>query len=175
MRALAADTARKVAALEGRVWVVDDSPMQTERAGRLLSAHYDIETFLEGGSLLERLSDGELPDLILLDWQMPGVSGLDVCVFLRERYDEVTLPILMLTARGSKTDFAEGVLAGANDYVPKPFRFASVASVGIGFRYQRPHAVHSTIRKPWWVVCGRKSSAPHSGHGRASAAPGRRS
>jgi PAS domain S-box-containing protein len=108
-------------AARGRVWIVDDSPLQTERAKQLLSAHYALEVFLEGGSVLERVSEGDLPDLILLDWQMPGVSGLEVCHFLRERHDEVTLPILMLTARGARQDFTEGLSAGANDYVAKPY------------------------------------------------------
>ncbi|HKO89819.1 MAG TPA: response regulator, partial [Polyangiaceae bacterium] len=107
--------------VRGRVWVVDDSPLQNERAAQLLAPHYSLEVFLEGASLLERISEGDLPDLILLDWQMPGVSGLEVCQFLRERYDEVVLPILMLTSRGARQDFIEGLSAGANDYVAKPF------------------------------------------------------
>jgi len=114
------------ASKRGRVWVVDDSRVQTERATQLLSLHYAVEVFLEGGSLLERISDTDLPDLILLDWQMPGVSGLEVCQFLRERYDEVTLPILMLTSRGAQQDFTEGLSAGANDYVAKPYNDAEL-------------------------------------------------
>lgn len=105
----------------GCVWVVDDSRLEADRICQLLSEGYDVESFSEGAVMLERLSEQSTPDLILLDWQMPGVSGLDVCRFLRERYDEVSLPILMLTSRGAKEDFREGLCAGANDYVAKPY------------------------------------------------------
>ena len=123
-----------------RVWVVDDSQLEAERACRLLGRLYDADTFVEGAALLERLSDGDLPDLILLDWQMPGVSGLEVCQFLRERYDEVTLPILMLTARGAKKDFTEGLSAGANDYVAKPYDDAELLArvKAVLRRFERP-------------------------------------
>jgi PAS domain S-box-containing protein len=105
----------------GEVWVVEDSRLEAERICQLLSRHYRAESFSEGGAMLERMSERPPPDLILLDWQMPGVSGLEVCRFLRERHDEVSLPILMLTARGAKEDFREGLSAGANDYVAKPY------------------------------------------------------
>lgn len=106
----------------GSVWVVDDSKLELQRTCRLLdAAGYQTEAFLEGGPLLETIVGPERPDLVLLDWQMPGVSGLEVCRFLRERFDEVSLPVLMLTARGAKEDFTEGLLAGANDYVAKPY------------------------------------------------------
>jgi sigma-B regulation protein RsbU (phosphoserine phosphatase) len=105
----------------GRVWIVDDSKLEIERASRLLSGAHEIESFLEGTLMVERLAAGPAPDVVLLDWQMPGLSGLELCRFLREQYDEVTLPILMLTARGAREDFAEGLAAGANDYVAKPY------------------------------------------------------
>ncbi len=105
----------------GRVWVVEDSRLEAERISRLLEAEYQIESFVEGAAMLERCGNAALPDLVLLDWQMPGVSGLEACRFLRERYDQVRLPILMLTSRGSRQDFTEGLSAGANDYVAKPY------------------------------------------------------
>lgn len=105
----------------GRVWIVDDSKLEIERASRLLGGAHEIEGFLEGAVMLERLAAETPPDVVLLDWQMPGLSGLELCRFLREQHDEVTLPILMLTARGAREDFAEGLAAGANDYVAKPY------------------------------------------------------
>ncbi len=108
-------------AARARVWVVDDSPLESQRVCSLLSQQYEVDAFSEGASMLERLSAGVAPDLVLLDWQMPGVSGVEACRFLRERYDEVSLPILMLTSRGARQDFAEGLMAGANDYVAKPY------------------------------------------------------
>ncbi|MGV3621554.1 MAG: sensor histidine kinase [Archangium sp.] len=105
----------------GRVWVVDDSPAEAQRTQTLLAKFYEVETFHEGASLLERLATDAGPDLILLDWQMPGVSGLDTCRFIRERRDEVSLPILMLTVRGSRQDMTSALAVGANDYVAKPY------------------------------------------------------
>lgn len=143
--AAAASTARAL----GRVWVVDDSQLQNERATRLLAQHYAVEDFPDGSALLERLSDDQLPDLILLDWQMPGVSGLDVCHFLRERYDEVTLPILMLTARGAKQDFTDGLSAGANDYVAKPYDDAELLARVRGLVRTRQQARALRDREEW--------------------------
>lgn len=133
----------------GGVWVVDDSQLQTERATRLLAQHYSVETFPDGSALLERLSAEELPDLILLDWQMPGVSGLEVCQFLRERFDEVTLPILMLTARGAKQDFTDGLSAGANDYVAKPYDDAELLARVRGLVRTRQQARALRDREEW--------------------------
>ncbi|MEO8179609.1 MAG: response regulator [Deltaproteobacteria bacterium] len=136
----------------GRVWVVDDSRLQTERASRLLAEYYTVEPFLEGAALLERLSEGAHPDLILLDWQMPGVSGLEVCQFLRERYDEVTLPILMLTAKGSKTDFTDGLSAGANDYVAKPYDDAELLARVRGLVRTAQQARAMREREEWFAT-----------------------
>ncbi|MEY4548699.1 MAG: hypothetical protein RL685_4894 [Pseudomonadota bacterium] len=136
----------------GRVWVVDDSQLQTERATRLLAQHYTVESFPDGSALLERLSEGELPDLILLDWQMPGVTGLEVCQFLRERYDEVTLPILMLTARGAKQDFTDGLSAGANDYVAKPYDDAELLARVRGLVRTRQQARALRDREEWFAA-----------------------
>jgi PAS domain S-box-containing protein len=135
-----------------RVWVVDDSHLEAERACRLLGRQYDAESFVEGAALLERLSEGDHPDLILLDWQMPGVSGLEVCQFLRERYDEVSLPILMLTSRGAKKDFTEGLLAGANDYVAKPYDDAELLARVRTLVRTRQQARAMREREAWFAT-----------------------
>lgn len=109
------------AAPRTRIWIVDDSKLEIERATHVLAVDYELESFSEGALMLERLGAEQLPSVVLLDWQMPGLSGVELCRFLREQYDEVTLPILMLTGRGAREDFAEGLAAGANDYVAKPY------------------------------------------------------
>ncbi|MCP3144728.1 hybrid sensor histidine kinase/response regulator [Pyxidicoccus xibeiensis] len=103
-----------------RVWLVDDSPTQLRRARDFLAKHYTVETFSTAEEMLERLT-GPPPDVLILDWELPGVSGLDACRFVREHYDDVTLPILMLSSRGAHEDFSVGLQAGANDYVAKPY------------------------------------------------------
>lgn len=103
------------------VWVVDDSPLESEMARRLLSERYDVEVFSDGPTLLERIAGGVRPDLLVLDWHMPEMSGLEVCRFLRETHDEASLPILVLTATGGHEDLLEGLAAGANDFYTKAF------------------------------------------------------
>ena len=107
-----------------RVWLVDDSPLEIEHTRGILSRAYQVETFTDGASLLERLAQPgiELPELLLLDWLMPGVTGLEACHFLREHYGPTDLPILVLTASTHEGALEEAFAAGANDYVAKPAR-----------------------------------------------------
>ena len=106
----------------GRVWVVDDSPLEARRTREVLEGTYAVDVFTDAASLIERLAHGQvLPHLVLLDWHMPGVSGLESLLFLRERYDEVMLPVLVLTASHREEDLEAALGAGANDFVPKPF------------------------------------------------------
>jgi PAS domain S-box-containing protein len=109
---------------EGRavVWIVDDSSQQRERTARLLGDDYLIVGFDNGEEAIERLSSGTAPDLLILDWEMPGLSGVEVCEFIRSRTDEVTLPVLMLTGRSDGSDLAGALSVGANDYLIKPYR-----------------------------------------------------
>lgn len=105
----------------GLIWLVDDSPLEIEIAKRVLAAQHEVRVFLDGPTVLEQLANGEKPDLLVLDWHMPVMSGLEMCRFLRESYDEASLPILVLTATGGQDDLLEGLAAGANDFVTKEF------------------------------------------------------
>jgi signal transduction histidine kinase len=105
------------------VWIVDDSPTETLIAERSLGSTYDFERFVDGSLVVERLAAGApQPDLVLLDWVMPGMAGDDVCRFLRADPRTAELPIILITAsRIETTDVAEGLAIGANDYVARPF------------------------------------------------------
>jgi len=123
-----------------QIWLVDDSPLERELAQRLLSERYAVEVFVDGPPVLERLAGGERPDVLVLDWHMPQMSGLEVCRFLRQRYDEASLPILILTATGGQDDLLEGLAAGANDFVTKSFDPAELlARVGTLVRSKLLH------------------------------------
>jgi sigma-B regulation protein RsbU (phosphoserine phosphatase) len=102
-----------------RAWLVDDSDLQREIGRRLLARQYDVQVFADGATLLEALGAGGKPDVLVLDWHMPDMSGLDVCKFIRETRDAGSLPILISTATGGE-DLAEALAAGANDFVHKP-------------------------------------------------------
>lgn len=62
-----------------------------------------------------------VPDLLLLDWMLPGLSGIELCRRLRQRRETERLPVIMLTARGEETDRVRGLATGADDYIVKPF------------------------------------------------------
>jgi signal transduction histidine kinase len=110
------------------VWILDDSPMEAAMARRALAAECEVETFIDGSTMLERLATGAVPTVLVLDWQLPGMSGIEVCRFLRSSRDEMELPILMLTVYGHKRDLVDGLAAGANDYLTKPYEAPELAA-----------------------------------------------
>lgn len=104
-----------------RLWILDDSPLQADLARRVLAEH-DVTVFVEGTQLLEAFASGDRPNLLVLDWNMPVLSGLEVCVFIRTHCDAAALPILVLTGSGTQESLVEALEAGANDFVVKPFK-----------------------------------------------------
>jgi len=106
---------------KGRILLVeDDRPLVA-----LLSYHFEREDFEvastpdgEEALILARESP---PDLVILDWMLEGVSGIEVCRRLRRMGETANVPIIMLTARGEEADRIRGLETGADDYVTKPF------------------------------------------------------
>src|SRR6202795_4726492 len=99
-----------------------------EDEGALITLlRYNLER--EGYRVLEALNGEEAilvaneqqPDLVLLDWMLPQLSGIEVCRRLRSRQETRNVPIIMLTARGEETDRIRGLDTGADDYITKPF------------------------------------------------------
>lgn len=103
------------------VWIVDDSRLQGDVGRAALATDYDVTVFNGGAAMLERLALGASPQLLVLDWHMPDMSGVEVCRFVRQTLDAAQLPILILTATGTNESLLEGLAAGANDFVRKPF------------------------------------------------------
>src|SRR3569623_2095627 len=90
-----------------------------EREGfRVMVAHDGEEALL--------IASEEKPDVIILDWMMPQLSGIEVCRRLRQRQETRNVPILMLTARGEETDRIRGLDTGADDYLTKPFSMTAL-------------------------------------------------
>ena len=107
---------------ERTVWVVDDSPADARRAREALDPDYRVLAFGDGATVLERLADRGAPDVLVLDWLMPAVSGLDVCRFLRSaRSPAPHAAILLLTVFQEPQQVVEGLAAGANDFLAKPY------------------------------------------------------
>ena len=103
-----------------KILVVDDERAVRESLRRALELEgYEIELAEEGREALQRLAREDQPDAVILDVLMPGVDGLEVCRTLRSQGSR--LPVLMLTARTQVEDRVEGLDAGADDYLTKPF------------------------------------------------------
>ncbi len=103
------------------IYIVDDEAVNRELlASLLLKQGYRVEQFTDGISALTGLTH-TLPDLILLDFMMPRMSGLEVCQCIRKQYDSYELPVMMITARHLIQDIVSALGAGANDYLIKPY------------------------------------------------------
>src|SRR6187402_2461330 len=104
-----------------RIMVVEDEEALTELLRYNLEGDgYDVETVMRGDDADTRLKE-HIPDLIVLDWMLPGLSGIELCRRLRTRSDTKQLPIIMLTARGEESERVRGLATGADDYIVKPF------------------------------------------------------
>jgi two-component system phosphate regulon sensor histidine kinase PhoR len=123
-----------------RIWIVDDSPLESALAKRALDATYAVETFFDGAAVLEHAATLGPPDALILDWQMPGISGIEVCQFLRSNPATAALPILILTMNQETRDLVQGLAAGADDFLTKPYNAAELsARVGALIRTKRTH------------------------------------
>ena len=102
------------------VIVEDEEPLSMLLRYNLEAEGYEVETIARGDDADVRLRE-TVPDLVVLDWMLPGVSGIELCRRLRARDETKALPIIMLTARGEETERVRGLATGADDYVVKPF------------------------------------------------------
>jgi len=100
--------------------VEDEEGLQTILKYNLQKEGYETESVLDGKKALPVVAR-VCPDLILLDWMLPHVSGVDICKAIRQNHDLRHIPILMLTARGDEADKVSGLSIGADDYMTKPF------------------------------------------------------
>lgn len=103
-----------------RILIVDDVEDNRNVLERhLRRAGFATDTAVDGMSALAMVTESQ-PDVVLLDWMMPGLSGLETLRAMREKFDENELPIIMCTALGEETTIVDAIRAGANDYVMKP-------------------------------------------------------
>jgi len=98
----------------------DEPPLVEVLTYNLSKAGFETLTAMDGDEALAQAQSNR-PDVMILDWMMPGKSGIEVCRAIRETSDVQNLPIMMLTARGDEADRIQGLDAGADDYMVKPF------------------------------------------------------
>lgn len=125
-----------------RILVVEDeSDLALLLAYNLEAEGYLPECVGHGDEAELRLAENP-PDLLILDWMLPGVSGLEICRRLRAREANRTLPVIMLTARGEEGERVRGLSVGADDYVVKPFSVPELmARVRALLRRSRPERI----------------------------------
>ncbi len=110
------------------ILVVDDMPLHLEYLqDELQNKGYDVTTAHNGETCLKRIAES-LPDLVLLDYAMPGLDGLEVLKVLRSDEFYANLPVILLTARKDIDDRVEGLETGADDYITKPFHIGEVVA-----------------------------------------------
>src|SRR6476660_2837035 len=108
-------------AMSARIMIVEDEePLTLLLRYNLESEGYEVETSARGDEAEIKLKESP-PDLLVLDWMLPGMSGIELCRRLRARPDTERLPIIMRTARGEESERVRGLATGADDYIVKPF------------------------------------------------------
>ena len=105
-----------------RILVAEDGKVDRLRLEKILSEWgFEVESFRDGNKTMARLSEPDPPRLCILDWVMPGIEGTELCRRIRERLPEDSFYLIILTARQGIDNVIEGLSAGADDYVTKPF------------------------------------------------------
>src|SRR5271165_6615141 len=136
------DAARRSDASAPRILVVEDDADVALLLTDILEAEgYVVESVDRGDEAELRLTKS-VPDLVILDWMLPGVSGLEICRRLRARESTRTLPVIFVTARGEEGERVRGLSVGADDYVVKPFSVPELmARVRSLLRRSRPERI----------------------------------
>ncbi|WP_309092288.1 phosphate regulon transcriptional regulator PhoB [Phenylobacterium sp.] len=130
-----------------RILVVEDEDsLATLLQYNLEKEGYEVARAGDGEEALLQVQE-RLPDLLVLDWMLPKVSGIEVCRRLRQRPESRNVPIIMLTARGEESDRIRGLDTGADDYVVKPFAMSELAArVRAVLRRLRPGLAEDRVR-----------------------------
>jgi two-component system phosphate regulon response regulator PhoB len=131
---------------EPRILVVeDDSDLALLLTYNLEAEGYVVESVERGDEAELRLAENP-PDLVVLDWMLPGVSGLEICRRLRARVNTRRMPVIIVTARGEEAERVRGLSIGADDYVVKPFSVPELmARVRALLRRSRPERVANRL------------------------------
>ncbi|MBO6717367.1 MAG: phosphate regulon transcriptional regulator PhoB [Rhizobiaceae bacterium] len=126
--------------------VEDEEPLCVLLKYNLEAEGYQVEIVNRGDEAELRLQEST-PDLLVLDWMVPTISGIELCRRLRMRPETERLPIIMLTARGEESDRVRGLATGADDYLVKPFSTPEfIARVRALLRRAKPEVLSSILK-----------------------------
>ena len=132
--------------MTARIMIVEDEePLTLLLRYNLEAEGYAVDTAARGDEAEVKLKEAA-PDLVVLDWMLPGMSGIELCRRLRARAETERLPIIMLTARGEESERIRGLATGADDYIVKPFSVPElVARIRALLRRAKPERVASKL------------------------------
>jgi two-component system, OmpR family, phosphate regulon response regulator PhoB len=126
--------------------IEDEEPLQVLLRYNLESEGYKVRHSAQGEDALYLVNE-EKPDLILLDWMLPGISGIEVCRLIRAKPEARDIPIIMLTARSEEAERVRGLATGADDYLVKPFSVPELlARIKTILRRVNPDAVAEQLK-----------------------------
>src|SRR5246500_5852177 len=138
--------------------VEDEAALSLLLSYNLEAEGFTVERVERGDEAEVRLSE-TIPDVVILDWMGPGVSGLEICRRIRARAATPPLPVIMLTARGEESERVRGLSIGADDYVVKPFSVPELmARVHALLRRARPDQVSGKLSAGGVRVVGRQKT-----------------
>lgn len=125
--------------------VEDEEPLTMLLRYNLEAQGYTVETSARGDEAEIKLAENP-PDLVVLDWMLPGLSGIELCRRLRVRPATARLPIIMLTARGEEGERVRGLATGADDYMVKPFSLPElIARIAALLRRANPARIAAVL------------------------------
>jgi two-component system phosphate regulon response regulator PhoB len=131
-----------------KVLVVEDDPALAELIRFNIEAEGYTAAVADAAEDAELLIGEDRFDLIILDWMLPGMSGIELCRRLRARPDTERLPIIMLTARGEESERVRGLATGADDYIVKPFSVPELmARINALLRRASPQRIADTLQR----------------------------
>ena len=126
--------------------VEDEEPLTLLLRYNLEAEGYEVDIAARGDDAEIKLKESP-PDLVLLDWMLPGLSGIELCRRVRARTDTERMPIIMLTARGEESERVRGLAIGADDYIVKPFSVPELlARIRALLRRAKPGQVATVLR-----------------------------
>jgi two-component system phosphate regulon response regulator PhoB len=148
-----------------RILIVEDEEALTLLLRyNLEAAGYEVDTVARGDDADVRFKERP-PDLVILDWMLPGLSGIEICRRLRARPDTRQLPIIMLTARGEESERVRGLSTGADDYIVKPFSVPELlARVSALLRRSSPERIADILAYGELELDREKKRVSRNGH-----------
>ena len=133
--------------MNGRIFIIEDEPSIIQLVQHNLEKNgFIVSSSLNGNDGLKELKKFQ-PDLLLLDWMLPDLSGIEICKNIRKDNSFKNLPVIMLTAKGEEEDKIKGLNSGVDDYLTKPFSFNELmARIKAVLRRSNPNTVSDNLK-----------------------------